>query len=266
MPGQILQAEWYSEALGRPTQVCALFPDLLPREGKLRTVYLLPGALSSADGLFTETDLASYFEGRALENTAIFCVTPTFSFYTDYQKEYRFAHQYFTYITKELVEMTRTLFPLSCRREDTAIYGCSMGGWGAYYCGLNNPETYGFVGAQSGMLDMEWAVANRPFMTIKHQRQFGDDLTIRDTQYDLYALTAQMDARIAAGEKCLPKLFQSWGEEDYLAIPNEHMNAHMKQLKHLDYTFHLIPGPHGWGIHGQGLHLFLDWFAKGGEG
>ncbi len=84
----------------------------------------------------------------------------------------------FTFMTRELIEQTRTLFPLSDKREDTAIYGCSVGGYGAYYCGLNRPDVYGHVGAQSGMLDMKWAIEARPFMTIKHQRQFGDNLDI----------------------------------------------------------------------------------------
>ena len=266
-----MTAEWYSEALGRPTQVSAILPPSLASGAhesghRWKTVYLLPGALSSSDALFTEMDLASPFVNAPLDDVAIISVTPTFSFYTDYRNDYKYAHQYHTYVTKELIDITRTLFPLSDRREDTAIYGCSMGGWGAYYCGLNHPELYGYVGAQSGMLDMQWAVDNRPFMTVKHKRQYGDELLIRDTQFDLYAITRRMDSQAAAGETALPKLYQSWGgEKDYLNVPNVHMHEHLKELKHLDYTCCPLDCIHGWGDHNQGVNLFLAWFLSGGK-
>ena len=265
MPATIMQAEWYSESLGRPTQISGLLPTYLSNgqdlsDCKLKTIYLLPGALSHSEAVFTEMDLASYFEGVELADTAIFCVTPTFSYYVDYQKEYRYAHQYFTFMTEELIQQTRALFPLSHEREDTAIYGCSAGGYGAYYCGLNRPDIYGFVGAQSGMLDMKWAIKVRPFMTVKHKRQFGDDLDISGKSYDLFARAAQLNQIAAEGRGPVPRLFQSWGEEDYLAEPNENMHAHLKTLQNLDYTCRVIPGPHGWGIHNEGVRLFLNWF------
>ena len=136
MPATIVQGEWYSEALGRPTQITGLLPANLSNGRlqpgrKLKTIYLLPGALSHSEAVLTEMNLASYFEGFDFADIAIFCVTPTFSYYVDYQKEYRYAHQYFTFMTRELIEQTRTLFPLSDKREDTAIYGCSVGGYGA---------------------------------------------------------------------------------------------------------------------------------------
>ena len=84
---------------------------------KLKTIYLLPGALSHSEAVLTEMNLASYFEGVDLADAAIFCVTPTFSYYVDYQKEYRYAHQYFTFMTRELIEQTRTLFPLSDKKR-----------------------------------------------------------------------------------------------------------------------------------------------------
>lgn len=271
MLGQVLNAEWYSEALGRPTQISALLPHSLLEDGfslgkKLKTVYLLPGALSASNALFSEMDLATPFTSRTLEDVAIISVTPTFSFYTDYKTDYRFAHQYYTYVTQELIDITRTLFPLSDAREDTAIYGCSMGGWGAYHCGLNNPDIFGYIGAQSGMLDMQWAVDNRPFMTVKHKRQFGDSLQIEGTPYDLYAITSQMDAQAAAGKSTPPKLFQSWGgEADYLNVPNVHMHEHLSGLKHLNYTCFPLDCPHGWGLHNEGVNLFLRWFLSGDE-
>lgn len=270
MPNSILAAEWYSQALGRPTKINAILPSSLTDKAAkpaaaYKTVYLLPGALSASDALFTEMDLASAYDGNAAEGVILFSVTPTFSFYTDYKSDYKYGHQYYTYIVKELVDMTRTLFPLSKRREDTAIYGMSMGGWGAWLCGLNNPQLFGYVGSQSGMLDMQWAIDNRPFMTIKHRRQYGELRDVTGTMYDLYGLTKKLDA-MAAGGQAVPKLYQSWGgEKDYLNIPNVHMNEHMQTLSHLDYTCKKLSCIHSWGEHNEGVNLFMDWFLSGNE-
>ena len=96
MPATIVQGEWYSEALGRPTQITGLLPANLSNGRlqpgrKLKTIYLLPGALSHSEAVLTEMNLASYFEGFDFADIAIFCVTPTFSYYVDYQKEYRLS-------------------------------------------------------------------------------------------------------------------------------------------------------------------------------
>ena len=271
MPNSILSGEWYSQALGRPTRISVLLPPSLtdtkmPGRDDYKTIYLLPGALSSSDALFTELDLASSYDGISTEGVIIISVTPTFSFYNDYKSDYKYAHQYYTYIVKELLDMTRTLFPVSSAPEDTAIYGFSMGGFGAWMCGLNHPELFGYIGAQSGMLDMQWAIDNRPFMAVKHKRQYGSLRDITGTMYGLYDLSKKLDSRGANGEK-VPKLFQSWGgEQDYLDIPNSHMNEHMQTLRHLDYTCYKLCCRHGWGIHNEGANLFLQWFLSGGNG
>lgn len=275
MPGTIISAEWYSEALGRPTKINAYLPPSLTNgvydeNHRYKTVYMLPGALNSSDVLFTDMDITSSLAQLKIDDVIVFMVTPTFSNYSDYKKDYKYAHQYYTYVTKEIIEMTRTLFPLSEKREDTAIYGFSMGGWGAYYCGVNNPDVYGYVAAQSGMLDMQWAVDNRPFMTIKHKRQFGDGLKLEKTEYDLYYLTSILNEKAGKGDCQIPKFYQSWGgEKDYLNIPNIHMNVHMKALKNLDYTSYELDCIHSWGNHNEGVNLFFKWFLedkmKGGD-
>lgn len=271
MANSLMTAEWYSEALGRPTRIGVLLPPAVvsganPPEHRYKTLYLIPGALSGSDALFTETDLASSYDGIVPEDVIILSVTPAFSNCVDYRKDYRYAHQYYTYITQEVVEMSRALFPLSRRREDTAIYGFSAGGWGAFLCGLNNPQTYGYVGAQSGMLDAQWAVDNRPFMTIKHQRQYGDALQIKDTEFDLYAITERLDRQAAAGDTMIPKIYQSWGgEADYLNPPNVHMHEHLSRLTHLDYTCYPGNWIHSWGPHNEGVNHFLAWFLSGGQ-
>lgn len=260
----------YSEALCRPVEISAMIPDTvmgsrLPKDTQYRSLYVLGGAMGGSDDIFTQMDLLAYMNEKKYDNVAVFGFAPSFGFYTDYVKDYRYGHKYYTFVTKELIQITRTLFPLSEKIEDTAIYGCSMGGWGAFFCGLNNPDLYGYVGAQSGMVDMQWAIDVRPFMHIKHQRQFGDDLNIKDTRNDLYHVLEELDKRAAKKELSVPKIYQSWGDKDYLIEPNEKMNSYIKTLEHLDYTAIKIPGIHGWGTNAVGVHNFMDWMMNGGK-
>lgn len=69
---------------------------------------------------------------------------------------------YSTYVGKELVEVTRKLFPLSHRREDTYIAGISMGGYGALYNGMRYRHTFSKVAAISPASDpcVLWSCEN----------------------------------------------------------------------------------------------------------
>ena len=54
--------------------------------------------------------------------------------------------RYYDYISKELPEFCAKLFPkMSRKREDNYIAGLSMGGGGAMWVGLNNPDKYGRI-------------------------------------------------------------------------------------------------------------------------
>lgn len=57
------------------------------------------------------------------------------AFYIDQPK---MNNNYGEFIGRELVELTRKMFPLSDKREDTYIGGLSMGGYGALRNGLNS--------------------------------------------------------------------------------------------------------------------------------
>ena len=61
----------------------------------------------------------------------------------------KYGLKYFSYITEELFKICKNIFNISSKREDTAIMGASMGGYGALKCALSKPEQYGFCGAFS---------------------------------------------------------------------------------------------------------------------
>lgn len=71
------------------------------------------------------------------------------SFYTDDEKRNANFSRFFG---EELVEVTRSVLPLSDRREDTWIAGISMGGYGALINGLRFRERFSKIGMLSPAL------------------------------------------------------------------------------------------------------------------
>lgn len=255
----LIQGSFYSEAIGMDTGFMAILPEkeAVKHMGadRLPTLYLLHGGARDYTSIVRDTHLVSIIE-ECFPELAVIMPNGDFSFYTDYHKDYRYAFQYRSYISKELIEISRNLFPLSDAREDTSIYGWSMGGFGAMTAGLNHPAQYGHIGAQCGMVDIDWAIKTREFLKVKHARMFGDSLITRNTPYDFYFLTQQL-----AAQPVKPRIFHCWTTEDYLKDINEQFHAHCLNLD-LDYTWNIAPGCHGWGEHDAGLRAFICWLAE----
>ena len=62
---------------------------------------------------------------------------------------------YSEFIGKELVKITRRMFPLSYKKEDTCIAGLSMGGYGAIRNGLKYHDTFGYIAGLSSAMILE---------------------------------------------------------------------------------------------------------------
>ena len=81
--------------------------------------------------------------------------------------------------------MSRRMFPLSHRREDTFHAGFSMGGFGAIRNGLKYYDTFGYIAVLSGALQVFEAPPDSPYWSLFGERSvFGgpdrdrsDDLT-----------------------------------------------------------------------------------------
>ena len=115
-------------------------------EKPYKTLYLLHGLFGSDDIFLANTTIQKFAEDH---NIAVVLPSGENSFYVD-QKE---SHKYYgEFIGRELVEMTRNIFPLSHKKEDTYLAGFSMGGYGAIRNGLKYHDTFGYIGAISAAL------------------------------------------------------------------------------------------------------------------
>jgi Putative esterase len=58
------------------------------------------------------------------------------------------------YITKDLIRNVESRFPAASGRENRAIIGVSMGGFGAVVLALKHPDLFAFAGGMSSALDV----------------------------------------------------------------------------------------------------------------
>ena len=113
-------------------------------EKPYKTLYLLHGLFGSDDIFLANTTIQKFAEDH---NLAVVLPSGENSFYVDHPNSHKY---YGEFIGHELVEMTRNIFPLSHKKEDTYLAGFSMGGYGAIRNGLKYYNTFGAIGSISG--------------------------------------------------------------------------------------------------------------------
>ncbi|VJB48363.1 esterase [Streptococcus pneumoniae] len=205
-----IQLDFHSHSLNRNVNLNIFLPDgeLLPAaEQPYPTIYFLPGF--SASGKELSTFL--HFRTQCLLNgIAVVIPDGDNSFYLD--KPERLA-LYSQYVSQELVNYTRSILPLSHKREETYIGGISMGGYGALVHGFRYPEKFGKIAALSPAIDVA-AVLNG------NQGLFGDMFAdFFETEEAYYNSTNHpingLKELLAKGQD-LPSVFIACGFQDEL--------------------------------------------------
>ncbi|WP_258691308.1 alpha/beta hydrolase [Pasteurella canis] len=75
------------------------------------------------------------------------------SWYVD--SELKKDSQYYTFVAKELVDYIDKHYATEPTKEQRAITGLSMGGFGALYIGIKNQYVFGQIGSMSGGVNIE---------------------------------------------------------------------------------------------------------------
>lgn len=141
--------------------------------------------------------------------------------------------KFYDFLNKELPEYITQVFPISTRKEDTYIAGLSMGGFGALYHGLSNPERFAAIGAFSAGLKLD----GRP-----------DCKKLCD--------------KILEEKKEFPKMFISIGGNDFLLQNNIDFHEYLVE-KEIEHTWQIVPGyEHEWRFWDLKVEEFLDWIER----
>ena len=222
-------------------------------EKPYKTLYLLHGLFGSDDIFLANTTIQKFAEDH---NIAVVLPSGENSFYVD-QKD---SHKYYgEFIGRELVEMTRNIFPLSHKKEDTYLAGFSMGGYGAIRNGLKYHGTFGCIGAISAALltdDLHnWGegddlLSSRSFA----QSCFGDLDKVIGSDMDPKFL---IDDLIAKNIE-IPKIFMAVGDNDFLYNENIDYYNYLKS-RNVDVEFRCSPGEHTWEFCNDYIKEFIEW-------
>lgn len=239
-----------------------VFPGMSEREEQpYKTLYLLHGIF----GNYTDWVCGTRIQRFAEENDLV-VIMPSGdnAFYVDQPAANNF---YGKFIGEELVEITRKMFPLSRKREDTFIGGLSMGGYGAMRNGLKYSDTFGYIVALSAALRVEEMAARTKdggsFIENKSFAEacFGDLSKLLDSDKNPKHLVAQLKA---AG-KALPKVYMACGDKDSLLELNKDMVAYLRE-QGVDVTFEVGPGAHEWDFWDAYIKKAIAWLPTEGCG
>ena len=250
----IIQMNYVSNALFRTVPVQVILPvDKLTPDGKLplkkkfKTLYLLHGLLGNYTDWVSGTRIQRWAEERDL---AVVMPSGDNSFYVDRPAS---NNRYGEFIGKELVEITRRMFPLSDKREDTFIGGLSMGGFGAVRNGLKYHDTFGAIIGLSSALHVfegrKGAVEDEAFA----ESLFGPMAEAALSDKNPRVLVERL-----AGQKDLPRIYLACGTEDGL-LPASRLYRELLTQAGFDVTYFEGPGGHDWDFWDARIKDALDW-------
>lgn len=257
-----IQVNLLSKALMRTVPVNVILPvdRLLPpgvpqRENKpYKTLYLLHGVFGNYTDWVCGTRIQRFAEEHDL---AVVMPSGDNAFYVDQPAGGNF---YGEFVGRELVELTRKMFPLSQAREDTFIGGLSMGGYGAMRNGLKYSDTFGSIVCLSGALHVE-EMASRTqegefFLGSKSFAEacFGDLSKLMGSDKDPKALIKKLKAHGSP----LPRIYMACGTEDDLLPVNKDMVKFLEK-EGLEYKYEEGPGGHDWDFWDTYIKKAIEW-------
>ena len=242
----LIEMHVFSEVLNKSTCVNVILP--LPRRAELppdglRVLTLLHGMGDDYTSWLRKTNVERY----ALER-GVAVVMPDGGL-SCYHNMLRGGH-YRDYILDELPGLLRGMLPLSARREDNLIAGCSMGGFGALKLGLSRPEQYAAIGCFSAA-HMEYR-PDHPRNRAMLAGVYGGTLDACDAQIE-------EDVRAANAGSHELRVWHACGDRDVLRQNAQKTRDFFGSLPPgaIEYSFMTLPGKHDWALWDRMLAEFM---------
>ena len=254
-----LTTTFQSEALKRKVTFSAIIPtptkSLYDYETKaeaepegLKTLYLLNGWNGNHEDWIQNSTIIKLADQY---NLAVIMPSGDNSFYVDHVE----GSDYGRFIGEELVNVTRSLFPLSTKRKDTFIGGLSMGGYGALRNGYVYSKTFSRIIALSSSIlhkgdKVHDLSEDNP---INQKLKFiiqSDTFTDMDDSLDIYQVIKKAETK--------PELFLACGTEDFLYEENLGVHKWMEENE-IEHHYVEAPGEHNWKFWEMTISQALEW-------
>jgi len=222
--------------------------------GPFPTIYLLHGYSGNRMDWLLRTRIEEWAYQRGY---AVIMPDGGNRFYLDNETTGEFCG---AFIGEELIEITRKMFPLSDKREDTIIGGLSMGGYGAVRNGLKYSDTFGAIIALSSALITDQIVNMKPedpnpiapFSYYEHT--FGKLDKLLGSDKDPKHLAKNIGANA-------PKIFLACGTEDFLYEQNKDYHEFLSKIGYA-HEWMAESGVHDFDFWNKSLQVGLDWLKE----
>lgn len=245
----ILRGHVFSQCLKLDTPISILTPKEISHSDPYRVCYLLH-PLESCGGSWLEHTLLPLW--AETHRTVFVMPDGQRSFYTDM----KYGLKYFSYVSEELPEIVRNTFQISAKRQNTAIIGASMGGYGALRAALLHPEHFGFCGAISPavLYLKKFLECQREDPGVLHEEFtacFGEGMPW-SPEYEIAELAKSC-------KESKPMIYLAAGSEDFAKRPSARMRDDLTQLG-FSVTRESWEGGHDWDFFGAALKSALELF------
>lgn len=252
---------FYSNTLRRSVTVQVVLPEPTNPAGKveqrfssghetLPVIWLLHGLGGDATTWIRQTAIETL---ATQYRVAVVMPQTERGFYNDVPE----GPKYWTFMTEELPERMRFIFPLSAERDKNFVAGNSMGGYGALRWALSKPERFAAVAALSPVTDLarfrvDQAAIMPDFDGVFSMQQLADSPA--DLDYLLDQLpTDQTDLRV----------LMTTGSEDMLRGMDVGFKPKLAAKFGNQFLWHELPGRHDWPLWNQQLPMVMHWLVKG---
>lgn len=238
----IFRCTFRSTLLTNDTNLNIILPDR--RFHPPKVLYLLHGYQQHFGSWLNQSSLIRYAAGK---NLAVVMPDGGRSFYSDMTT----GENYYSYIVKELPRFLKGQLGLEPKREDTAVAGLSMGGYGALKIGLRNPELFSMIGAFSPACDIVRIAEENPLLA----HAICGDMELRDSEHDIFRLLSDI-----SGSPEAPEIVHYCGSEDFMIEENRRFRD-LAQGLDLTYSYIEEPGGHDWDKWDPWVKDFIERFV-----
>lgn len=255
----LIQVNFVSKSLMRTVPIQVILPvdkfslsDKPLREEKpFKTLYLLHGIFGNYTDWVTNTRIQKWAEAK---NLAVVMPSGDNAFYVDDPES---GNLYGEFVGRELVQITRRMFNLSRKREDTFIAGLSMGGYGAVHNGLKYHETFSHIATLSGALHL--FEPDTVDEAVKAHRFLGSAEEAAKSDKNPRVLLARIkELQKADPSVTFPRIYQTCGTEDFLFTVNVRYRKIFEEAG-VDLTWDQRPGAHDWDYWDETIRDVLAW-------
>ncbi len=216
------------------------------------TIYLLHGFTGNYRNWTDKTDLLKFSKAH---NFLIVSVEGANGWYTD--SPIKPNSNYESYIIKELIPEIEKNYRTGGKREQRAIAGLSMGGYGGMKFGLKYPEMFVLAGSFSGALKApqydQGPSSVSGFLTKSIGIAFGDADSPTRKENDIFEI---VEGSTNDQLKAMPYLYLDCGTEDFL-LPSNRSFVELIQKKRIAHQFRELPGRHNWKYWNSQIAEFL---------